>query len=183
MRILLTGGERNDITQIEPLLEGIRTGFVLADKGYDAQPAIDAAAASGAIPIIPAASPPPRAGPSMQRSIENATSSNASSARSNTSDGSLPDTTSSPETTGASCSLPPLSNGSAECQQNLGRAARATGPNGIRPSCDCGSAESRHPFGSEIAKLARSTGLHCAAGGTGTWARRPSSSLVSLRRF
>lgn len=53
MRILLTGGERNDITQIEPLLDGLRTGFVLADKGYDAQRALDAAAACGAIPIIP----------------------------------------------------------------------------------------------------------------------------------
>lgn len=53
MRILVTGGERNDITQIEPLLEGISAGFVLADKGYDAQRAIDAARASGAIPVIP----------------------------------------------------------------------------------------------------------------------------------
>ena len=53
MRILLTGGERNDITQIEPLLDGIRTGFVLADKGYDAQRAIDAATASGAVHVIP----------------------------------------------------------------------------------------------------------------------------------
>jgi len=53
VRILLTGGERNDITQIEPLLDGIRTGFVLADKGYDAQRALDAAAACGATPVIP----------------------------------------------------------------------------------------------------------------------------------
>jgi transposase len=53
VRLLLTGGERNDITQIEPLLDGIRTAFVLADKGYDAQRAIDAANASGAIPVIP----------------------------------------------------------------------------------------------------------------------------------
>lgn len=53
MRILLTGGERNDITQIEPLLDGIRTGFVLADKGYDAQRALDATAACGAVPVIP----------------------------------------------------------------------------------------------------------------------------------
>ncbi|GAA0733277.1 transposase [Sphingomonas trueperi] len=53
MRILLTGGERNDITQIEPLLDGIRTSFVLADKGYDAQRAIDAAAGAGAVPVIP----------------------------------------------------------------------------------------------------------------------------------
>ena len=53
MRILITGGERNDITQIEPLLDGITTDFVLADKGYDAQRAIDAAHASGATPVIP----------------------------------------------------------------------------------------------------------------------------------
>lgn len=53
MRIILTGGERNDITQIEPLLDGLKTDFVLADKGYDAQRAIDAATASGAIPVIP----------------------------------------------------------------------------------------------------------------------------------
>jgi transposase len=53
VRILVTGGERNDITQIEPLLEGIRAGFVLADKGYDGQRAIDAIAAAGAIPVIP----------------------------------------------------------------------------------------------------------------------------------
>jgi transposase len=53
MRLILTGGERNDITQIEPLLEGIRTNFVLADKGYDGQRALDAIAAAGAIPVIP----------------------------------------------------------------------------------------------------------------------------------
>jgi transposase len=53
VRILVTGGERNDITQIEPLLEGIRAGFVLADKGYDGQRAIAAIAAAGAIPVIP----------------------------------------------------------------------------------------------------------------------------------
>jgi transposase len=53
VRILVTGGERNDITQIEPLLNGLKTNFVLADKGYDAQRAIDAAAAAGAIPVIP----------------------------------------------------------------------------------------------------------------------------------
>ena len=50
MRIILTGGERNDITQIEPLLDGIRIGFVIADKAYDATCALDAAAACGAPP-------------------------------------------------------------------------------------------------------------------------------------
>jgi transposase len=35
------------------LLDGIRTGFVLADKGYDGQRAMDAIAAAGAIPVVP----------------------------------------------------------------------------------------------------------------------------------
>lgn len=53
MRILLTGGERNDITQIEPLLAGMNARFVLADKAYDAQRATDAIHACRAIPVIP----------------------------------------------------------------------------------------------------------------------------------
>lgn len=53
MRIILTGGERNDITQIEPLLSGLRAGFVLADKAYDGQRAMHAIAAAGAIPVVP----------------------------------------------------------------------------------------------------------------------------------
>jgi transposase len=53
VRILLTGGERNDITQIEPLLDGLKVSFVLADKGYDGRRAIDAIAAAGAIPVVP----------------------------------------------------------------------------------------------------------------------------------
>ena len=53
VRILLTGGERNDITQIEPLLEGMKAHFVLADKAYDGQRTIDAITAAGAIPVVP----------------------------------------------------------------------------------------------------------------------------------
>lgn len=53
MRIILTCGERNDITQIEPLLDGLKASFVLADKGYDGQRTIDAIAAAGAIPVVP----------------------------------------------------------------------------------------------------------------------------------
>lgn len=53
MRIILTGGERNDITQIEPLLCGLRAGFVLADKAYDGQRAMHAIAATGAVPVVP----------------------------------------------------------------------------------------------------------------------------------
>ena len=53
VRFILTGGERNDITQIEGLLEGLRAGNVLAEKGYDGQRAMDAIAAVGAKPVVP----------------------------------------------------------------------------------------------------------------------------------
>jgi transposase len=53
VRFILTGGERNDITQIEGLLNGLRAGHVLADKGYDGQRAMDAIAAAGAKPVVP----------------------------------------------------------------------------------------------------------------------------------
>ena len=53
VRFILTGGERNDITQIEALLQGLKAGHVLADKGYDGQRAIDAIADSGAKPVVP----------------------------------------------------------------------------------------------------------------------------------
>ena len=37
MRFILTGGERNDITQAESLVNGLSAGYVIADKGYDAE--------------------------------------------------------------------------------------------------------------------------------------------------
>ena len=36
IRFILTGGERNDITQAEALLENLFPDYVIADKGYDA---------------------------------------------------------------------------------------------------------------------------------------------------
>ena len=53
IRFILTGGERNDITQIEALLDGLQTSLVLADKGYDGQRAMKAIAATGAKPVVP----------------------------------------------------------------------------------------------------------------------------------
>jgi len=53
VRIILTGGERHDITQIEPLLEGLQADYVLADKGYDGRRAMQAIALSGAKPVVP----------------------------------------------------------------------------------------------------------------------------------
>jgi transposase len=35
LRFLLTGGERNDITQAEALVKGLVAEYVIADKGYD----------------------------------------------------------------------------------------------------------------------------------------------------
>jgi len=38
LRFILTGGERNDITQAEALVEDLVAHYVIADKGYDAAP-------------------------------------------------------------------------------------------------------------------------------------------------
>jgi IS5 family transposase len=35
VRLLLTAGQVSEHTQAEALIEGFRTDFVLADKGYD----------------------------------------------------------------------------------------------------------------------------------------------------
>lgn len=53
MRFVLTGGQRNDITQIELLLTGLKADYVLADKGYDGKRAMNAIAATGAKPVVP----------------------------------------------------------------------------------------------------------------------------------
>lgn len=37
LRFVLTGGERHDITQAEPLIEDLEALCVIADKGYDAE--------------------------------------------------------------------------------------------------------------------------------------------------
>jgi transposase len=41
VRFILTGGQAADITQAIPLMEGIATGALLADKGYDADTLLD----------------------------------------------------------------------------------------------------------------------------------------------
>src|SRR5947209_9914676 len=40
LRFILTGGERNDITQAESLVADLAADHVIADKGYDAEPFI-----------------------------------------------------------------------------------------------------------------------------------------------
>ena len=53
VRFILTGGERNDITQAQPLIEGLPARYVLADKAYDADHFRQAIKAQGAQAVIP----------------------------------------------------------------------------------------------------------------------------------
>ena len=53
LRLRLTGGERHDITQAIPLLDGLVFEHVLADRGYDADAFIEFIVSHQAIPVIP----------------------------------------------------------------------------------------------------------------------------------
>lgn len=53
MRFVLTGGQRNDITQAPMLLAGFRPAFVLADRGYDSRTLVASIEAVGASAVIP----------------------------------------------------------------------------------------------------------------------------------
>jgi len=53
VRFILTGGERNDITQAGALIEGLPAAYVLADKAYDADHFRDAIAQARAQAVIP----------------------------------------------------------------------------------------------------------------------------------
>ena len=53
VRFLLTGGERNDITQAPALLAGFKPKFVLADKGYDSRDLVTLIRSCGAEAVIP----------------------------------------------------------------------------------------------------------------------------------
>jgi transposase len=53
LTIVLTGGQRHDVTQVTELLAGHHSDFVIADKGYDADHVLESIEATGAIPVIP----------------------------------------------------------------------------------------------------------------------------------
>jgi len=53
LRFILTGGERNDITQAASLIENLCADYVIADKGYDAEPFILQLRARNAEAVIP----------------------------------------------------------------------------------------------------------------------------------
>ncbi len=53
IRFILTGGNRNDITQAEALVENLAADYVLADKGYDSDAFVLKLSESGAEVVIP----------------------------------------------------------------------------------------------------------------------------------
>ena len=53
LRFLLTGGQEHDITQAHELIAGYGSEYVIADKGYDAQPLRRSILEQGMIPVIP----------------------------------------------------------------------------------------------------------------------------------
>ena len=53
LRFLLTGGQRQEITQAEELLEELEFGAVIADKGYDAEPLRKTLTDQGVEVVIP----------------------------------------------------------------------------------------------------------------------------------
>jgi len=57
LEVILTEGNRHDVTQANPLLKGRESKNVIADKGYDSNELRNYLEASGRTPIIP-----PRAG-------------------------------------------------------------------------------------------------------------------------
>ena len=65
MRFILTGGERNDITQAESLVKGLSAEYVIADKGYDSEAFVVHLKEQGAEAIIPS-----RANHKVQREVD-----------------------------------------------------------------------------------------------------------------
>ena len=53
VRFIVTGGERNDITQAPALIDGLPATYVLADKAYDSDPFRQDIKALGAQAVIP----------------------------------------------------------------------------------------------------------------------------------
>jgi transposase len=53
LKFILTPGQRNDITQAEPLLKNVENTVVIADKGYDSNALIQAIEKQKSIAVIP----------------------------------------------------------------------------------------------------------------------------------
>jgi transposase len=53
MRVRLTAGQRHDAPQALPLLDGLAPAYLIADRGYDADPLVAVLAARGTQAVIP----------------------------------------------------------------------------------------------------------------------------------
>jgi len=53
LRILLTAGQRHDISQADSLIDGYHADFVIGDKGYDSETFRQQITHQGAEPVIP----------------------------------------------------------------------------------------------------------------------------------
>jgi transposase len=53
VEFILTGGQEADVTRAEPLMQGHKTGAVIADKAYDSNAIVDMAKRRGAEVVIP----------------------------------------------------------------------------------------------------------------------------------
>ena len=65
LQFQLTAGQAHDITQAEALLIPAPIGYVIADKGYDAETFVHVIRERGAIPVIP-----PRSNRKMPREYD-----------------------------------------------------------------------------------------------------------------
>ena len=53
LRLILSPGQNSEMQQAQALIKGIRSDWVIADKGYEADGFIPSIEHSGAIPVIP----------------------------------------------------------------------------------------------------------------------------------
>ena len=53
LRLLLTAGQRHDSPQAQALIDGFEPLALIADKGYDSDPLIEAVTAQGILAVIP----------------------------------------------------------------------------------------------------------------------------------
>ena len=53
LRFVLTGGQEHDITQAYGLIDGIKSEYVIADRGYDSRQFRERIVETGATPVIP----------------------------------------------------------------------------------------------------------------------------------
>ena len=56
IRLILTGGHAHDMSQAWGLIDGLQSDHVIADKGYDSGPFVEAIEAGGAKAVIPSRS-------------------------------------------------------------------------------------------------------------------------------